>query len=101
MPIEVSLWTHKQGELKRFLERYYCKEIYMDEDVDRWVYIYNNPLDAVDIISAVMDNNDKYDISICIQVDQGDLHPVTTENHNDIIKGIFYLFYEEKPDYTY
>jgi len=52
----------------------------------------------VDIISAVIDNNDKYQILIYIQVDEGDIHPITVENHNDVIKGIFYLFYEEKTE---
>jgi hypothetical protein len=101
MSIEVNLWTNRKGELKRFLERYYCKEIEMDEDVDRWIYVYNKPVEAVDIISAVMDNNDKYQISVCIQVNQGDIHPITAENHNDVIKGIFYLFYKENAECTY
>lgn len=96
MSVSVNLWTRKTGELKEFLERYYEKEVFIDDDVGRWIYVYNKPLEAVDLISAVIDNNDKYKISICIQVDDGDVHPVTSENHNDIIKGMFYLFYEGK-----
>ncbi|MCX8131639.1 MAG: hypothetical protein N3I35_16290 [Clostridia bacterium] len=95
MSIAVNLWSKRTGEIKRFLESYYEKNIIMDDDVDQWIYIYNKPLDAIDMISAVMDNNDKYEICMCIQVDKGDLHPVTYENHNDIIKGILYLFYTE------
>jgi len=98
MTISVNLWSHKIGEIKRFLEKYYEKEIDMDEDVNHWMYIYNKPLEAVDLISVVMDNNHKYQISMCIQVDEGDVHFVTAENHNDIIRGIFYLFYEEVPE---
>ncbi|MCX7747245.1 MAG: hypothetical protein N2645_10195 [Clostridia bacterium] len=98
MAITVSLWSRKTGEIKRFLERYYEKEVFMDEDVSKWIYVYNKPLEAVDIISTLIDNNDKYEINICLQVDNGDLHTVTYENHNDIIKGIFYLFYEECPE---
>jgi hypothetical protein len=95
MAISVNLWSHKLGEIKRFLEKYYGKDINMDEDVGQWTYVYNKPLEAVDMISVVIDNSDKYQISMCIQVDEGDIHPVTAENHNDIIKGIFYLFYED------
>lgn len=98
VPIAVSLWTSKQGELRRFLERYYCKEVIIEEDVGQWVYIYKKPVDAVDLISAVMDNKDKYEINVCIQVDNGDLHPITAENHNDVIKGIFRLFYDENQE---
>lgn len=95
MAITVNLWSRKTGEIKRFLEKYYGKDVYMDDDVDNWIYVYNKPVDAVDIISAVIDNNDKYQIMICIQVNEGDIHPITAENHNDVIKGIFYLFYED------
>jgi hypothetical protein len=98
MSISVNLWSSKDGEIKRFLERYYDKKVNLDEDVNQWIYVYNKPLDAVDMISAVMDNSDKYKIGMCIQVNEGDIHPVTVENHNDIIKGIFCLFYEEQTE---
>lgn len=95
MAIAVNLWSKRTGEIKRFLENYYEKDIEIDEDVDRWIYVYNKPLDSVDIISVLMDNKDSYDISMCIEVDSGDIHYVTYDNHNDIIKGMFSLFYEE------
>ncbi|MCX7708554.1 MAG: hypothetical protein N2484_01765 [Clostridia bacterium] len=98
MAILVNLWSGKTGEIKRFLERYYQKKVKMDEDVGQWIYIYNKPLDAIDIMSALMDNNDEFQISLCIQVDKADVHLVTHENYNDIIKGLLYLFYEESPE---
>ncbi len=101
MAVLVNLWSRRMGEIKRFLEKYYEKDINMDEEVEQWIYIYSKPLDAIDIISAVIDNNDKYQINVCIQVDKGDIHPVTYENHNDIIKGLLYVYYEEAPDGDY
>lgn len=98
MSITVNLWSRKTGELRRFLKKYYGREIFVDEDAYNWIYVYNKPVEAVDIISAVIDNNDKYQISIFIQIDEGNIHPITVENHNDIIKGIFYLFYEESTE---
>lgn len=100
MAIIVNLFSNREGEIKRFLERFYEKEINMDNDVDRWIYVYNKPLECVDLISALMDNTDKYKISMCLQVNEGDIHHVTTENHNDIIKGMFCLFYEEVPEHV-
>jgi hypothetical protein len=97
MSIVVSLWSRKYGEIRRFLKSYYEKNISMDEDVEQWMYVYNKPIDAVDIISAVIDNNDRYEINVYIQVDKGDIHSVTLENHNDIIRSIVYLYYEEQP----
>lgn len=95
MAITVNLWSKKEGEIKKFLERYYEKDVNMDDDVEQWIYVYNKPLEAIDMISVLMDNNDKYQISLCIQVDKCDVHPVTVENHNDIIKGILCLYYTE------
>lgn len=95
MSITVNLWSKKEGEIKRFLEKYYQDEVIMDEDVDQWSYVYREPLKSVDIISALMDNTHKYEIALGVQVNNGDLYPVTEENHNDVIKGIFCLFYEE------
>ncbi len=93
MSITVSLWADKTGVIKEFLEKYYQKNINMDDNVGKWLNIYKKPLEAVDMISAVIDNSDKYKISVYIQVDEGNLHHVTEENHNSIIKDMFYLFY--------
>lgn len=102
MSIVVNLWSKKTGEIKRFLDSYYEKEINMDDDVDQWIYVYKNPLDAIDLISTVIDNNDKFEVTICIQIDKCDVHPVTAENHNDIIKSILYVYYkDEMAEVTY
>lgn len=95
MSLTVNLWSRKSGELKRFLECYYDREIDMSESEAGWTCEYAKPLEAVDIISAVMDNNDKYQIVICIQVNEGQLHHVTAENHNEVIRDMFQLFYNE------
>ena len=101
MAISVNLWSRKKGELKNFLERYYQKKVKVDDDVNQWIYVYRNPIDAIDIIGIVIDNSDKYSISICIQIDDHDVHPVTYDNHNDIIKSISYLYYQQSPEVTH
>lgn len=93
--LTVNLWSRKSGEIKRFLECYYDREMPVAEETGEWEYAFRKPLEAVDIISAVADNADKYQIRMCIQVDEGQLHYITPDNHNDIIKGIFQLFYNE------
>ncbi len=93
--LTVNMWSRKQGEIKRFLQCYYGKQVGMDTAVKEWECVFSKPTEAVDMISALMDNSDKYQISMCIQVNGGQLHHITMENHNDIIKGIFQLFYNE------
>lgn len=95
MKLTVNLWSRKNGEIKRFLENYYGRDLEMDEGTGEWACIYGKPMEAVDMISAVMDNNDKYQIAVCIQMDEGQLHHITINNHNDVIKDIFNLFYKE------
>jgi len=92
--ITVSLWSKKRGEIKRFLERFYEREMDIDIDLEKWVYIYNKPLMSVDLISAVLDNNDDFDIYLFLQVNDGQFHFVTEENKNDIIKSLFQLYYD-------
>jgi hypothetical protein len=101
MAVTLNLWSCKVGEIKRFLERYHEKDIKMDEDVGQWVYVYKKPLDAIDMISAIIDNVDKYQLALSIQVNEGEHHPITLENHNDVIKGLLCLFYEETPASAY
>jgi hypothetical protein len=38
-----------------------------------------------------------FKISVCIQIDDGDIYHVNNENCNDVIRGIFELFYNEVP----
>ena len=99
MNLTVNLWSRKTGELKRFLECYYEREVNLNGNDREWSNIYGKPVEAVDIISAVIDNNDKYQIAISIQVNEGQMHVITSENHNDIIKDIFQLFYCESNIY--
>jgi len=68
----------------------------MDNDVGHWIYVYYKPLQAIDLISTVIDNSDKHKMTLLIQVDKGDIHTVTYENCNDIIKALLYL-YIKKP----
>jgi hypothetical protein len=99
MNLTVNLWSRKKGELKRFLECYYEREVNLNGNDREWSHIYGKPVEAVDIISAVVDNNDKYQIAVSIQVNEGQMHMITPENHNDIIKDIFQLFYGENNIY--
>lgn len=89
------MWSRKSGEIKRFLESYYDKKICIDAETTEWEFEFSKPTVAVDLISAVIDNSDKYQIMMCIQVNGGQLHHITFDNHNDIIKSIFQLFYTE------
>lgn len=96
MPVTVSITSDKDGEIKRFLEKFYEKTVTMEDDVEKWVYIYNKPLEAVDIISALADNQEDYELSMYIQVNDWKQMKLSKENQNLIVKSIFFLYYEEQ-----
>lgn len=94
MCISVNLYSRYAGEINIFLERFYEKELKIDKDLNQWVHICNKPLEVVDIISALIDNEDVYSIVMYIQVGNGDFQPVTSENYNYIIEALFCVYYE-------
>lgn len=100
MHVTVNLFSNEQGEIKSFLSKYYQKEVHMDDDVGQWIYVYKKPLEAIDMISTVIDNSDKHNIGLFIQVDKGDIHPVTNDNCNDIIKALLYLYYKDSDEFS-
>ncbi|WP_038289290.1 hypothetical protein [Acetivibrio straminisolvens] len=99
MYVTVNLLSKRSGEIKSFLESYYQKELDMDKDIEHWIYVYYKPLQAIDLISTVIDNCDKHKMTLLIQVNRGDIHTVTYENCNDIIKALLYLYYREGDTY--
>lgn len=93
MSISISLWSTLQGEIQRFLSSYYQKDIQRDEECSSWIHDFSNPLETIDLISALMDNLHKYKVAMYIHMDNGYLHKITEENYNDIIKDLIELYY--------
>ncbi|MGE5329684.1 MAG: hypothetical protein ACM3KR_09285 [Deltaproteobacteria bacterium] len=94
MPITVNLTSESEGVLKNFLDIYYEKDSKIDNDVSEWINVFNKPLEAIDLISSVIDNSDTFDISLRICMDAGLLVEVNTENANDIIKFMLFRYYK-------
>lgn len=93
MSISISLWSTVQGEIQRFLRRYYEKDIFIECNCRNWVGDFINPLESIDLISALMDNTHNYNITMYIHMENGYLHKITTENYNDVIKGLIKMYY--------
>jgi hypothetical protein len=93
MAITISLWSGQEGEICRFLHSFYQKDMASEEFSRRWVGNFCSPLESVDIISALMDNRDKYNVTMYIHMDNGFLHKVTDYNYDDIIRDLFGMYY--------
>jgi hypothetical protein len=89
----VNLVSQNQGELKNFLDFFFEKDTKIDPDVSEWISTYKDPLEVIDLIAAVVDNSDTYNIDTVISLDENLFVSVSEKNLNDIIKFILFRFY--------
>lgn len=92
MAVSISLWSGKEGEIKRFLHSYYQNDV-TNSCTNRWIEQFYKPLETIDIISALMDNSEYYDVAMYIHMENGYLYKITKENYNDVIKGLLGIYY--------
>ncbi len=84
----INFYSEKDGEIKKFLEQYYSKNL----DIENTLVLkkeFDNPVDMIDIISCFIDNNNKFKINIWISLDKDVYICVTDNNINSLIKYIY------------
>lgn len=81
----IYLFCADQDVLTSFLSKFYNKKIEKSTEE----FSFDNPIELIDMISAVIDNNDNYPISIWINLDEDIYIKITNSNINDIIKYIY------------
>lgn len=93
MAVSISLWSSNQGEIRGFLNSFYHKDFIIEDCTNRWIGDFKRPLDSIDIISALMDNDKYSGIKMYIHMENGYLHNITRDNYNDVIKGLLGIYY--------
>jgi len=91
MAIVLNLISEKKYIIQNFLESYFEKDMLADAQTYEWSYTLSEPLDAINIISAVLDNNLR-DLEVWISFDPNVFLKVKSDNYNDIIKYIVERF---------
>ena len=81
----LNLYCTEQNELSSFLERFYNKKF--EKSIEN--ITFDNPIEMVDLISAIIDNNDKYNISAWINLDEDIFIKISNSNLDDIIKYLY------------
>ena len=84
----INFYSEKKGEIKKFLELYYSKNLNIETYLSYTLH-YENPIDMIDIISCFIDNNEKFQISLWISLDKDVYILLTDTNINSIIKYIY------------
>ena len=87
----INLYSETPGEIKKFLELFYSKNLEISNDLF-WEASYDNPIDMIELVSCFIDNKDKFKINIWISVDKDIFINVTDDNLNNIIKYIYDRF---------
>ena len=87
----INLYSETPGEIKKFLELFYSKNIEISKDLF-WETSYDNPIDMIELISCFIDNKEKFQINIWISIDHNIFINVTDDNLDNIIKYIYDRF---------
>ncbi len=81
----LNLYSKNKNEISDFLERFYNKKI--DKSIEN--FSFDNPIEMIDLISTIIDNNDKYNISAWINLDEDIFIKISNSNLDDIIKYLY------------
>lgn len=92
MGITINLVSEKENAINNFLTKYFEKDMLTDKNTAEWSYVLPIPLDAVNIISAVMDNNLEENLTVWVSFDPNVFIKIRQDNYNDIIRYILERF---------
>jgi len=81
----LNLYCKNQEELIEFLEKFYNKKI--NNTIEK--FTFDNPIDMIDIATAIIDDSDKYNINAWVNLDEDIYIKITNTNLNDIIKYLY------------
>ena len=83
---ELNLFSENKENLSEFLNKFYNSKIDLSEP--KFEKEFGNPIDMIDLISAIVDNNDKYNIGIWISIDKNIFINITELNLDKVIRYI-------------
>ena len=90
--VTITLLSQKPSELNNFLSRYFNKEIDIADEAFMWSCIYKEPLASVNLISTLIDNNEKFKIEALISIEHLDSIKVSEDNLDDLIKLMYFRY---------
>ena len=92
MAVTLNLVSEKKNIIHKFLSAFFEKDMLTDENTLEWSYTLKEPLNAIELISAVIDNYEENTIACWISMDTNVFIRVKNDNCNDIIKYIIDRF---------
>lgn len=88
----VRIYSTKKTEIIKFLQSFYNTNIIDIDNNLMWEKKFENPIDVTDMIGAFIENNDKYDIALWLNLGDNIFINVTEDNGDQLIRYIFERF---------
>ena len=89
MKTNINFYSQKEGEIKRFLEHYYSKNLDNLNINLHYKKEFDNPIDMIEIISCFIDNKDNFNINLWVSLDEDVYICVTKHNLESLIKYLY------------
>lgn len=87
----VRLYSNKKGEIIKFLNEFFNRELKIENDLE-WEKQFENPIEIVDIIGAFIENDDIYEINMWVSIDKDCFINVTDDNADELIRYLYERF---------
>ena len=87
----VSLYSDKNGEINRFLSKFYNSSINIKNDL-KWEKEFYNPVEIAEIVGAFIDNKEDFQANMWVSIDKGLFINITENNANMFIKYLYERF---------
>lgn len=84
----VDIYSQTDNEIKKFLDKFYEHDTHLENN-SKWETSFENPIQAADIISAFIDNNDKFKINMWVSLDKDFFININSHNADKIIRYLF------------
>ncbi len=84
----VNLYSNKNGEITKFLQNFYEKNISLNNDL-KWEKVFENPIEMADIVGVFIDNRDFYKMNMWVSLDEDTFINVTDNNADKLIRYLY------------
>ena len=84
--VTVTLVTNRQNEIKNFIDKFYNINTDISPKTFRWSGSFNSIIDTIDILSILIDNQEKYCIESFVELNRDTTIKITASNLETYIK---------------
>ncbi|MBR2289515.1 MAG: hypothetical protein IJ867_02640 [Clostridia bacterium] len=82
----LNLFTESKEKLQDFFQKYDNETIELNNQEPNYEKDFGNPVDMIEMISTLIDNNEKYPVGIWISIDKNIFINVSEQNLDKIIR---------------